>query len=30
MLDGDGYVCRFGFSDDGERVEFRSRFVKTR
>lgn len=30
MLDGDGYVCRFGFSEDGGKVEFRSRFVKTR
>jgi len=30
MLDGDGYVCRFGFSEDGESVAFRSRFVKTR
>ena len=30
MLDGDGYVCRFEFSEDGEGVGFRSRFVKTR
>lgn len=30
MLDGDGYVCRFEFSGDGESVDFRSRFVKTR
>lgn len=30
MLDGDGYVCRFEFSGDGESVGFRSRFVKTR
>lgn len=26
MLDGDGSVCRFGFSEDGEKFSFRSRF----
>eukprot|EP00884_Botryococcus_braunii_P008783 jgi/Botrbrau1/17906/Bobra.50_1s0007.1 len=29
MLDGDGYICRFSFHDDG-RVHFRSRYVQTR
>ena len=29
MLDGDGYICRFAFDDDG-RVSFRSRFVRTK
>ena len=29
MLDGDGYVCAFSFSDDG-RMHFRSAYVKTR
>ena len=29
MLDGDGYVCAFSFSDDG-RMHFRSSYVKTK